>query len=140
MKRYIKSNYTSYTNGPRSNYNRKSKKTNARKELYDRVYDTMEEIGNSYADDAVAMNVFSRGPKGSRIVAFRFENSFKKDNGMRSRFNEQEAEDVMMTAQAVVDELGISDRCDIRIESDSILGEKGYTVVIDIGLDPEIID
>ena len=140
MKRYIKSNYTSYTNGPRSNYNRKSKKTNARKELYDRVHDVMEEIGNSYADDAVAMNVFSRGPKGSRIVAFRFESSFTKPNNFRARFNKTEAEDVKATAQAVVDELGISDRCTVRVEPDSIRGEEGYKVVIDIGLDPGIID
>lgn len=138
MKRYISTSYTSYTSGPRSNRARKQKTSEKRKELYDRVNDIMEMLGDVYSNDAIAMNVSARGPKGSRINAFRFESITKTEN--RWRFNKEEAEDVMETASDIVDELGIADRCDIYITSETILGKLGYNVIIDVALDSTIVD
>ena len=138
MKRYIRAGYTSYTSGPRSNRARKAKSSEKRRELYDRVYDIMEALGDVYSNDAIAMNVSARGSRGSRINAFRFEST--TDTEGRYRFNEEEAKDVMESALDVINELGIADRCDVYIESEIINGKKGYNVNIDVALDPTIVD
>ena len=138
MKRYVRATYTSYTSGPRSKKARESKTSEKRRELYDRVNDIMEMLGDMYSDDAIAMNVSARGPKGNRITAFRFESTVKTEG--RYRFNKSEAEEVMDSALDAVEELGISDRCNIYIKSETRLGEVGYLVMIDVSLDPDIED
>ena len=134
MKRYVKADYTSYNFGPRNSKTRSRKQK--RGELYDRIHDIIEMLGDAYSDDAIAMNIFARGPKGNRINAFRFESTTETED--RWRFNKEEAEDVMKTALDIVDELGIADRCDVYIVSETILGKLGYNVIIDVALDPNI--
>ena len=140
MKRYIKSNYVSYTSGPRSNRARAAKSSEQRKELYDRVCDIMEALGDAYADDKININVTSRGRKGNRLVVFRFESSIKTEG--RYRFNKAEAEDVLETARAIVDQLGLTDRCDAYIiedeDSSRLNGKPAYKVIIDVDLDSSI--